>query len=250
MLARRSADAGTRVSDAGSVAFQLGPRINAAGRLQDAMVGVHCLLAEDRLVADRLAAQLDAENRARRAEQQRVIDEALARVESEDGHRDARALVLYDEGWHPGVIGIAVFLFPVCFVHGLVVAALLRDLHARNAPRWQLAAVGLPVGALLFISVPLAVIGGLFGWRAIADLFAFRDPAGTGFVVQCLATGAASVLEAARFCHVPSATLNDTHAPTAGTGNFYLVTGLNGAGESSLGETSNGAGRPNAHPCP
>ncbi|MEW5848755.1 MAG: single-stranded-DNA-specific exonuclease RecJ [Myxococcota bacterium] len=93
--------------DAGSVAFQLGPRINAAGRLQDAMVGVQCLLAEDRLTADRLATQLDAENRARRAEQQRVIDEALTRVADEPIHHDARALVLYDEGWHPGVVGIA-----------------------------------------------------------------------------------------------------------------------------------------------
>jgi len=59
-----------------------------------------------------------------------------------------------------------------------------------------------------------------------------------------------SVPEATRFCFVGSATQMDPHLPPVGTSNFYLVTGLNGGGESSLGNASNGAPRPNAHPCP
>ena len=93
----------------------------------------------------------------------------------------------------PEALLLAAVFFPICCLHGLVIAALLKDWQA---PRWQRAAVGLPSGALLMLSVPLAVIGGLLGWNAIAELFSFRDPAGNGFVVQCAATGAASALGA------------------------------------------------------
>src|SRR5262249_21268070 len=56
--------------------------------------------------------------------------------------------------------------------------------------------------------------------------------------------------EAARFCGIATNSLQETHSPSAGTVNFYLVTGINAAGESSLGTRSDGTVRPNTRPCP
>jgi WD40 repeat protein len=55
--------------------------------------------------------------------------------------------------------------------------------------------------------------------------------------------------EAGRWCHLPSSSLADPHLPPPGESDFYLVTGVNGSGESSLGEDSEGVQRPNTLPC-
>ncbi len=90
---------------AGQVAFRLAPRINAAGRLDDAGRGVRLLLAKEDAEARALAEELDRENLARQEIEQRIlaeaIEDALPRVKA-----DARGLVLAREGWHAGVVGI------------------------------------------------------------------------------------------------------------------------------------------------
>jgi len=90
---------------AGQVGFRLAPRINAAGRLDDAGRGVRLLLARDESAAAPLAEELDHENRARQDIERQMLEEALAdaadRVAS-----GARGLVLARDGWHPGVVGI------------------------------------------------------------------------------------------------------------------------------------------------
>jgi single-stranded-DNA-specific exonuclease len=90
---------------AGQVAFRLAPRINAAGRLDDAGRGVRLLLEEDAARADALARELDRENQARQEIERTILDEALrdARARVEAG---ARGLVLARDGWHAGVVGI------------------------------------------------------------------------------------------------------------------------------------------------
>lgn len=88
---------------AGRVAFQLAPRINAAGRLSDASLGVELLLSSGGDRALRLARELDEANRERRAIEQAVLEEALVQAAH---YPDARALVVAGEGWHPGVVGI------------------------------------------------------------------------------------------------------------------------------------------------
>jgi len=95
---------GTPVS-AGQVGFRLGPRINAAGRLDDAGRGVRLLLSDDPAAARALAEELDRENQARQEIERRIVDEATldARGHVEAG---ARGLVLAREGWHAGVVGI------------------------------------------------------------------------------------------------------------------------------------------------
>jgi single-stranded-DNA-specific exonuclease len=91
---------------AGQVGYILAPRLNAAGRVGDPMEGLELLLTEDRELAARLAARLERLNAERQSLDQRILDEAIAQVETErDPARDA-GLVLAAEGWHPGVVGI------------------------------------------------------------------------------------------------------------------------------------------------
>jgi len=90
---------------AGQVGFRLAPRINAAGRLDDAGRGVRLLLAEDPELARSLAEELDRENQARQEIERRILEEAIAAATPQVA-AGARGLVLARDGWHPGVIGI------------------------------------------------------------------------------------------------------------------------------------------------
>ncbi len=91
---------------AGHCGFILGPRLNAAGRIGDAMDGLRLLLSDDPAEASTLASQLDGLNTERQALDQRILDEAMEQVErSADLERDA-GFVLAGDGWHPGVVGI------------------------------------------------------------------------------------------------------------------------------------------------
>jgi len=104
-LLRTSGLAGRAVR-AGQVAFILGPRLNAAGRVGDAAEGLQLLLTDDPAEAARLADQLERYNTERQSIDTRILQDALAQVEREfDLTRDA-AFVLGAEGWHPGVVGI------------------------------------------------------------------------------------------------------------------------------------------------
>jgi len=88
------------------VAFGLAPRINAAGRMEDAQAAVRLLLTGDRGEAQALAAQLSEHNEARRAEERKTLEEAEAMVASGLDLDREKVIVLGSEGWHPGVIGI------------------------------------------------------------------------------------------------------------------------------------------------
>jgi single-stranded-DNA-specific exonuclease len=92
--------------DAGTVGFQLGPRINAAGRLATAHPGVILLTTTDAETAMKAARELDAANQERRRIEEAMLDGAIAKVEREIALDHARSIVIADEAWHPGVIGI------------------------------------------------------------------------------------------------------------------------------------------------
>ena len=100
--------AGTKLAaiDAGTLGYQLGPRLNAAGRLGDAMQAVRLLRATDALEARTLAVRLDGENGARRELERRIAAEAILQVEASEQLRSAPVLVVGDDAWHPGVVGI------------------------------------------------------------------------------------------------------------------------------------------------
>lgn len=89
--------------------FVMGPRLNAAGRLEDMSVGVRCLLTDDPEEARRIAAELDSLNRKRRTIEARMEKEALEALETvslgDEGALPA-GLCLWEEGWHQGVVGI------------------------------------------------------------------------------------------------------------------------------------------------
>ncbi|WP_293762565.1 single-stranded-DNA-specific exonuclease RecJ [uncultured Aquitalea sp.] len=85
--------------------FTLGPRLNAAGRLDDMSLGIACLLASNEQQAVALAQELDRLNRERRQIEHGMQDEALAVLSSIDpAHR--YTLTLYRDDWHQGVVGI------------------------------------------------------------------------------------------------------------------------------------------------
>ncbi len=94
---------------AADLAFTVGPRLNAAGRLTDMSIGIACLLTEDAGEAARLAAQLSRLNEERREIEQRMqleaIDIADAVRTSADGAEEL-GICLFDETWHQGVIGL------------------------------------------------------------------------------------------------------------------------------------------------
>src|SRR3954469_15299786 len=86
------------------ISFRLGPRINASGRLADASLSVDLLLSDDVAFCEKVARQLDDLNRERQ-DIERLITERAERY-VEENFRDAAGLVLFDDGWHPGVVGI------------------------------------------------------------------------------------------------------------------------------------------------
>ena len=94
---------------AADLGFAIGPRLNAAGRLDDMSIGIRCLLSEDMGQARELAAQLDNLNRERQGIERQMHTEALERVATlhleSDGDLPV-GLCVYDPDWHQGVIGI------------------------------------------------------------------------------------------------------------------------------------------------
>ncbi len=122
---------------ADDLAFRAGPRLNAAGRMDDMSLGIECLLTDDPSAAADMAAQLDALNQDRRAVEAQMQAQATTQMAALPGPLPA-ALCLHDADWHPGVIGI--------------IAARLRERHGRPAiafapaddGRWRGSARSLP----------------------------------------------------------------------------------------------------------
>ena len=85
------------------VGFRIGPRLNAAGRLADAMAALELLLTSDTARATELAKLLNDHNAARQRVEGQMVEEALAMARENAGDR---VLVLAKEGWHVGVVGI------------------------------------------------------------------------------------------------------------------------------------------------
>jgi single-stranded-DNA-specific exonuclease len=86
--------------------FAAGPRINAAGRLEDMSVGIECLLTDDEQTAIRLARLLDDINRERRDIESTMREQAFAYVSSLASSRWPACVCVYEESWHQGVVGL------------------------------------------------------------------------------------------------------------------------------------------------
>jgi len=91
---------------AGTVGFNIAPRINAAGRLERAMRAVEMLTTGDGSLADEIADELNLVNARRQEVEREIVQQALEQIRSEGGLKDRGAIVIGRKGWHPGVIGI------------------------------------------------------------------------------------------------------------------------------------------------
>ncbi len=89
------------------IGFRLGPRINAAGRMDAARAVVDLFSTRDVDEAKRLALHLDTRNRERKEVQQQIIDLAISELETGAGGSSSHVAVIAGDGWHRGVIGIA-----------------------------------------------------------------------------------------------------------------------------------------------
>jgi single-stranded-DNA-specific exonuclease len=89
-----------------SIGFGMAPRINAAGRLGDADPAVDLLMAEDAETADSIADEIDAMNKERQAIVQTTSEEAIRQVEELYPPQDNGVLIVGQEGWNSGIVGI------------------------------------------------------------------------------------------------------------------------------------------------
>jgi single-stranded-DNA-specific exonuclease len=96
-----------RRPDPHALGYLLGPRLNAAGRVGSALLGLDLLTATARGDANQLAMELERLNRERQAIEMQVLAEAMAQAEAALGRESRTAvIVVAGEGWHPGVLGL------------------------------------------------------------------------------------------------------------------------------------------------
>ncbi len=86
--------------------FVVGPRINAAGRLEDISVGIECLLTDDPATASRHAAELDRINRERRDIEAGMREQAFEYVERMRAENLPPCVCVFDRSWHQGIVGL------------------------------------------------------------------------------------------------------------------------------------------------
>ncbi|MDF2891373.1 MAG: exonuclease RecJ [Clostridia bacterium] len=89
-----------------NIAFIIAPRINAAGRLADASRCVELLITEDEALAYEIAKELETENKERQRIEAEILEQAIAKLTSTKDFENSRIIVLDEQNWHAGVIGI------------------------------------------------------------------------------------------------------------------------------------------------
>jgi single-stranded-DNA-specific exonuclease len=110
---------GRRISE-GDVGFRLGPRINAAGRLGRTEVAVRLFFSDSPTETAALAKELDLLNGQRQAVEERTFRQAAERVRANAWDRSYRILILGDEEWHRGIVGIVASKLKEAFVRPVI----------------------------------------------------------------------------------------------------------------------------------
>lgn len=116
------------------IAFQIAPRLNAAGRLSDARLGVDLLTTTDPAQAQMLASQLEALNNQRRLFERQILAAAQAQIEQDPALLEWRALVLASPAWHAGLLGIVANRLAEQYARPVVLLTLSGD-TARGSAR-------------------------------------------------------------------------------------------------------------------
>jgi single-stranded-DNA-specific exonuclease len=127
--------------DCGMVGFRLAPRINAAGRLDDAALGVELLLTADARRAAEVSAELNASNEDRQHLEKTILEDALQRLATDPSFRGCKSIVMASDSWHPGVIGIVASRLVEIFHRPTILIALQDGLgkgSGRSIPGFHL----------------------------------------------------------------------------------------------------------------
>ncbi len=154
---------------AGHVGYVLAPRLNATGRIGDAMDGLRLLLTDDPAEAHVLAQQLEAQNAQRQAMDAVMLEEAVEDIERAVDLEREYGLVLARDGWHPGIIGLVASRLVERYARPTILVALVGD-EGRGSGR-SIARFDLH-GALAACAPHLARFG---GHRMAAGLTVHRD---------------------------------------------------------------------------
>jgi single-stranded-DNA-specific exonuclease len=122
---------------ASDMGFAVGPRLNAAGRMDDMSVGIECLLTDDAQVAKSMAEQLDTLNKERRTVEQTMQKQALDELKKIKLNLDNLpfGLSLYDPNWHQGVIGILAARIKDRIHRPVIVFAKANDTEIKGSAR-------------------------------------------------------------------------------------------------------------------
>ncbi len=127
--------AGVKEVDTFSIGFQLGPRINAIGRLADAGTALDLLLETNETKASKLAKELDNANRKRQIQQEEATESAIKFVEDNFDLAKTHILVVGDESWHPGLIGLIAGKLAEKFGKPTLVCNFKEDGYAKGSCR-------------------------------------------------------------------------------------------------------------------
>jgi len=88
------------------VVFKIGPRINAAGRIESGRSAVKLLIEENKEFAQEMCDKINTHNETRQSLDRNITEEALGMINSDEMLQNKRSTVLFNKGWHKGVIGI------------------------------------------------------------------------------------------------------------------------------------------------
>lgn len=136
---------------ADSVAFQLGPRMNAVGRLDDATTAVELLTTSDPVRARQLAAAMERLNQERRLLTSQTTATAMEMIDREPGLLDREALVLAHPSWHPGIVGVVASRLAEEFHKPAVLLVAPPNAPARGSAR---SVPGVDIGAAIAACAP------------------------------------------------------------------------------------------------
>ncbi|NLX26144.1 MAG: single-stranded-DNA-specific exonuclease RecJ, partial [Lentisphaerae bacterium] len=119
----------------GHLGFQLGPRINASGRIGEPEQAVRLLTTDDLAEAGAIAKLLDRDNQERRAIERKMADEAFEEIDRWFNPEENYGLVVAREGWHPGVVGIVASRVARHYNRPAVIVSIDPDGSARGSCR-------------------------------------------------------------------------------------------------------------------
>lgn len=118
-----------------SIGFQIGPRINAIGRLADSGTALSLLLADNEVMANFLANQLNNANKKRQDQQEKATEFAIKYVKDNFDLDNEHILVVGAEDWHPGLIGLIAGKLAETFNKPALVCSFKKDGYAKGSCR-------------------------------------------------------------------------------------------------------------------